>query len=412
MSNLVYQNDELSFAGIALGQLAKTYGTPLYVYASHMIVANFNAFKNAFTHPHYKIAYAVKANSNIAILKILNALGAAFDIVSAGELDRVIKAGGDPKNVIFSGIGKREDEIANALQLGVGCFDVESIAELQRINSLAQAQSMIANVALRINPDVDAKTHPHISTGLLQNKFGIALNSLYAFVDELKTLTHINLIGLAAHIGSQITSIEPYQQSIKTLLTVATTLKAQGHRIEKINVGGGYGVQYADENPPSIATFIAAICAAFIDLPYEIIIEPGRAIIADAGVLLTRVEYLKQNEQKNFAIVDAGMTDLLRPTLYDAWQNILPATHHANISAKQYDVVGPVCESADFLGRNRRLAIKQADYLVITHAGAYGYAMSSNYNARLRPAEVLIEEQTYKLIRRRETLKDLNALDI
>lgn len=403
-----YENNLLHVDDISLVTIAEKFGTPCYVYSYHAITTNYHAFYHGLSGIPHRIGYAIKANSNIAILKILAKLGANFDIVSLGELERVLAAGGDANKIIFSGVGKQIAEINRALDVNIHCFNVESAAELERIQQLAQQKNKIANIALRINPNIDAKTHPYIATGLHENKFGIEIADAVALLDKIKQMPNIKLIGITCHIGSQITSLAPFLASIDKVLEFIT----QNHlSLEHINIGGGLGIRYQNENPPSIAEYTAAIKNKFAHTPCEIIVEPGRAIIANAGLLLMRIEYLKTNAQKNFAIVDAAMNDYMRPSLYQAWQNIIPAVKNDH-AAKVYDIVGPVCESGDFLGKDRLLSIKQGNYLALTDAGAYGFCMSSNYNTRPRIAEVLIKDNEMTLIRKRETLQDILATEI
>jgi diaminopimelate decarboxylase len=408
MSCLYYRNTELFIENVSLKTIADHFGTPSYVYSRALIENNWRAFDNAFTGFPHRICYAVKANSNIAILQLLAKLNSGFDIVSLGELERVLAAGGDPKKTVFSGVGKRENEIEQALHYGIHCFNVESRPELTRLQKIGKKLNKKIPITLRINPDVNPHTHEHISTGLKENKFGIAISDIIPVCHTLTSMPALQLIGIACHIGSQITDLTPFLLATEQLLSLYSQLKALNISLQHINLGGGLGITYRDERPPSVNEYVQAVKNKLSNLPLETIIEPGRAIVGNAGVLLTKIEYLKHLEHKNFAIVDAGMNDLLRPALYDAWQNILPATlRHAE--KKTYDIAGPICESADFLGKNRELAIQENDLLAVDCAGAYGFSMSSNYNSRCRPAEVLIDNDKMYSIRKRETLSELFA---
>lgn len=407
MDNLHYKNDTLFFEDVSLAEIADRFGTPCYVYSRAAIENNWRAFDTAFQNYPHRICYAVKANSNIGILQLLAKLGSGFDIVSMGEFERVLAAGGNPQEIVFSGVGKTEQEITHALDNNLFCFDVESIAELEALQAIAKKKDVVASIALRINPNIDARTHPYIATGLHENKFGIDINEAVSLCRKIKHMSHVNLIGIACHIGSQLTELDPFLEAIDCLLHLIDQLMAEQIQLQFINVGGGLGVQYQDEVPPAISHYITAIVEKIKKYHLQIILEPGRSIVANAGVLLTRVEYLKQTSHKNFAIVDAGMNDLIRPALYDAWQNILTVTPHKNIPEKNYDIVGPVCESADFLGKNRNLSLLQGDLLVVSSAGAYGFSMSSNYNSRPRAAEILVDGKNMHLIRRRETIQEL-----
>lgn len=410
MTCLHYQGSELYIEDVSLNELASQYGTPCYVYSHAAIKANWQAINHAFSSFPHQICYAVKANSNLHILKLLTQLGSGFDIVSAGELARVIKAGGDAKQVVFSGVGKRQDEIEYAIKHQVGCFDVESASEIKRLSDISERLSAHINIALRINPNIDARTHTYISTGLDSNKFGIPLNEALDLAKIIKANPKLKLIGIASHIGSQITELKPFLLALDKLLVVYKNLLQLGIAINHINIGGGLGISYSTEKPPTVLEYAQAITAKLKDYPLELIVEPGRYIVANAGVLLTRVEYLKHANHKNFAIVDAGMNDLIRPALYQAFQPILPVTLKQG-SSKTYDIAGPVCESADFLGIDRELVLQEGDLLAIDKTGAYGFSMSSNYNTRCRAAEVLIEGSNTKLIRRRETLDELFAAE-
>jgi len=410
MSCLHYQQNELCIENVNLKTIAEAFGTPCYVYSRAAIHASWQAFDQAFNPVPHRICYAVKANSNIAILNILAKLNSGFDIVSLGELERVIAAGGHPQNIFFSGVGKNLVEIERAAQLGIFCFNVESEPELERLALIATRQNKIINIALRINPDVNPQTHAHITTGTRENKFGIDMHDIIPICQQLVAQPQLHLIGLAFHIGSQIIELDPFLFAIDHLLKLYQKLRRMNFNICQINIGGGLGITYHHEHPPSIQDYTNAVKAKIAPYPLEIIVEPGRSIIGHAGILLTRVEYLKQSHHKNFAVVDAGMNDLLRPALYQAWQNILPVVQHP-IEKKHYDIVGPICESADFLGNNRELALHPNDLLAIDSVGAYGFCMSSNYNSRCRPAEVLVDDKQIHLIRRRETIADLVGLE-
>lgn len=402
-----YQSGTLCAEKVPLTTIAKEYGTPCYVYSRTAIENNWRSFDEGFgSYPH-RICYAVKACSNIAILNVLAQLGSGFDIVSLGELERVLAAGGDPKKVVFSGVGKTAEEISRALVLGVFCFDIESTAELERLHQIAKKKNIIANIAIRINPNIDARTHPYISTGLHENKFGIEIEDALPLCLLIKSMPNVKLVGIACHIGSQLTELEPFLEAIDSTLKLVDELIAQDIHLKYINFGGGLGVRYHDETPPPIHQYIYALVNKAQKYNLEIILEPGRAIVANAGVLLTTVEYLKHSANKNFAIVDAGMNDLIRPALYEAWQNIIPVKSPEHNDPKTYDIVGPVCESADFLGKNRKLSLNEGDLLAVTSSGAYGFSMSSNYNSRPRVAEILVEGEHVHLIRQRETIQDL-----
>ncbi|HSW70076.1 MAG TPA: diaminopimelate decarboxylase [Gammaproteobacteria bacterium] len=407
MTYFHYQNDELYAEDVSLTEIAKQYGTPCYVYSKKMLLDNLKNFNLAFETVPHRICYAVKANSNLAILNLFASMQSGFDIVSLGELERVIAARGDPKKIVFSGVGKKSHEIIRALDVGIHCFNVESEAELLRLNTIAKEKNKIAPIALRINPNIDAGTHPYIATGLHENKFGIAYHDALNLITMIQSLDHLKLIGIGNHIGSQLTELSPFSDAIDRLLELVDQLLNKDISLQHVNIGGGLGVQYRNEKPPSIQHYASALIAKLVNYPLEIILEPGRALVANAGVLLTRVEYLKPTAHKNFAIVDAAMNDLLRPALYNAWHDISPVQIQKNISKKLYDIVGPVCESADFLGKDRELALKTCDLLAIQSAGAYGFSMSSHYNSRPRAAEVMVDKNKTHLIRERETIQDL-----
>lgn len=404
-----YKQGELYAENVSLADIAKQFGTPCYVYSHAALVDNWRAFDDAFGNRPHQICYAVKSNSNLAILKLFADLQSGFDIVSGGELERVLTAGGDPNKVVFSGVGKSADEIKRALEVGIFCFNVESESELERINQIAAQLNQTAAVSLRINPNIDAETHPYIATGLADNKFGLELGKIPAICERIKKLTHLKLIGIACHIGSQLTEMQPFIDALDCLVQLVHEFKANDIELQHLDIGGGLGIRYRDETPPSITEYIETLCKKTAGLPQEIIIEPGRVITANAGILLTRVEYLKNGSHKNFAIVDAAMNDLIRPALYDAWQDIIPVKQRQGAATDIYDIVGPVCESADFLGKERQLALQENDLLAICHAGSYGFAMSSNYNTRPRAAEVMVNADKATLIRKRETIDDLIA---
>lgn len=405
MDHFEYQDEVYYSELVDLREVANKFGTPTYVYSKATLERHWHAFNNAFSqHPHL-ICYAVKANSNIAVLNILAKLGSGFDIVSQGELERVIAAGGSPEKTVFSGVGKTPSEIQRALELNVKCFNVESEAELERIQHIASDINISANVSIRVNPDVDAQTHPYISTGLKENKFGVDIETAFELYQKAAQYSHINLTGIDCHIGSQLTTMSPFLDALDRVLLMVDRLAESGIHIQHIDMGGGLGVTYNDETPPQPSEYAAQILEKMAGRSLEIIIEPGRAIAANAGILLTQVEYLKSNGGRNFAIIDAAMNDLLRPSLYQSWQNILPVVK-STLRPKTYDVVGPVCETGDFLGKQRELAIQQGDLLAIRSAGAYGFSMCSNYNSRNRPAEIMVDQEQTYLIRARESYSD------
>ena len=388
--------------------LAKQYGTPLYVYSRQTIERHWYAFDDAAGELPHLICYAVKASSNIAILNILAKLGSGFDIVSQGELARVIAAGGDAGKVVFSGVGKKVEEIRYALEQGIYCFNVESAAELVRINQVAGELNKVAPISLRVNPDVDAGTHPYISTGLKENKFGISFDDAKALYLEADRLPHLAVKGIDCHIGSQLTQLAPFLDALDRVLLLIDELSALGIALSHLDVGGGLGVRYQDETPPHPDEYAKAIAERLAGYEHlTLIYEPGRAIMANAGILVTEVELLKTNQQRNFAIVDAAMNDLIRPSLYQSWQEIIAVESRSDIKEQPYDVVGPICETGDFLGKDRQLSIQAGDLLAVRSAGAYGFTMSSNYNSRPRAAEVLVDGDQSYLIRERETIEQL-----
>ncbi len=413
MDYFQYKDGGLYAEDVSLEELAEKFGTPCYVYSRATIERHWRAFDTALEgHPHL-VCYAVKANSNLAVLNVMARLGSGFDIVSAGELERVIRAGGDPGKVVFSGVGKRHDELQRALQAGIRCFNVESSDELERINQVAAELGMHAPVSLRVNPDVDANTHPYISTGLKENKFGINIEDAVSLFQRAAAMEHIEVTGIDCHIGSQLTETTPFVDALDRILELVDTLSKAGIELRHLDIGGGLGIRYQDETPPEPSEYAAEIVKKLKGCPLEIIIEPGRAIVGNAGVLLTRVEYLKCTEHKNFAIVDAAMNDMLRPSLYSAWQDIIPVQiqdeQATDREMREYDIVGPVCETGDFLGKDRSLALAQGDLLAVRSAGAYGFTMSSNYNSRPRVAEVMVDGEQVHSIRTRETIDDLMA---
>lgn len=404
MDNFEYRGNRLYVEDLDLTQIAEQYDTPTYVYSRDTLERNYVAYSQALEGCEHLVCYAVKANSNIAVLNVLAQLGAGFDIVSMGELERVLLAGGNPKRIVFSGVGKQTQEMQRALEVGVRCFNVESEAELERLQNVAAQMNCIAPVSLRINPDVDAQTHPYISTGLKENKFGIGIDQAPAAYAQAAAMSNIKVIGVDCHIGSQLTSIEPYLDAMDRLFVLIDTIAAQGITIEHLDLGGGLGVCYGDEEPPAIADLMARIRSHMGDRKLALVFEPGRSICADAGVLLTRVEYIKNNEDKYFAIVDAAMNDLIRPALYGAWQDIIPADLNTDAKLQNFDIVGPICETGDFLGKDRQLRIEAGDLLAVCSSGAYGFSMASNYNSRNRAAEVMVDGERSHLIGEREPL--------
>ncbi|MBV1916329.1 MAG: diaminopimelate decarboxylase [Pseudomonadales bacterium] len=406
-----YQDQQLFTEQLAVSKLAEQYGTPCYLYSRAMFTKSYQAFANALGDYPGMICYAVKANSNIAVLNLLARLGSGFDIVSGGELQRVLTAGGDPARIVFSGVGKTADEMKMALEAGIFCFNVESEAELHLLNQTAAETDCIAPVSFRVNPDVDAKTHPYISTGLKENKFGIAIQDALRVYQLAAAMPHVHLQGVDCHIGSQLTEMEPFMDALEKVLALVDQLKQSGIELAHIDMGGGLGVRYQDEQPISAGTYISALIERISEYGLELMLEPGRAIAANSGILVTRVQYLKNNEDKSFAIVDAAMNDLIRPTLYSAWQDIIPVDKSNSEQIENprissiYDIVGPICETGDFLGTDRQLSLRQGELLAICSAGAYGFTMSSNYNSRNRCAEVMVDGEQSHLIRARETFE-------
>ncbi|RLA46969.1 MAG: diaminopimelate decarboxylase [Gammaproteobacteria bacterium] len=407
MNHFASHKGELYAEGVPLADIASRYGTPAYVYSKKALSEHFLAYEQALSGHSHLVCYAVKANSNLAVLKLLADLGAGFDIVSAGELKRVLTVGGSADKTVFSGVGKRADEIEYALKAGIHCFNVESKGELEQIQRIARNLNTTAAISLRINPDVDALTHPYISTGLKENKFGIDIDTAFTVYQQAAALPNVKIIGIDCHIGSQLTEIEPFLDALDRALALVGKLTEIGINVEHLDLGGGLGVRYRDETPPPIKDYIAAVLEKLQERNLTLIVEPGRSITANAGILLTRVEYIKNNGDKNFVVVDAAMNDMIRPTLYDAWLNIEPVHSEANQLEEVCDIVGPVCETGDFLGKDRRLAVKQGDLLCVHSAGAYGFTMSSNYNTRPRAAEIMVDETTIHLVRERETIDSL-----
>jgi len=402
------QGQQLFCEQVGLNSIAEQFDTPCYVYSRATIERHWNAFDQAFAEVDHLVCYAVKANSNLAVLNMLARLGSGFDIVSAGELERVLAAGGEANKVVFSGVGKRREEIEFALEKGVYCINVESRSELIRIQQVAQKMGTTAPVSLRVNPDVDAKTHPYISTGLKENKFGIDFSEALDAYRDATSMSHVAVQGIDCHIGSQLTDIAPFADATRRVVTLIQTLKNEGIDIGHIDIGGGLGVCYQDEVPPLPDDYAAEVLRALQPVSgIKVLLEPGRAIVANAGVLLTRVEYLKHSPHKNFAIVDAAMNDLMRPALYQAWQDIVPVNVKADGDTKLYDIVGPVCETGDFLGKDRELALDEGDLLAVRSSGAYGASMSSNYNSRPRAAEVIVDGEQVHMVRARESMADL-----
>ena len=396
---------------VALSDIASKFGTPAYVYSRATLERHFRAYDESLAGCPHLICYAVKANSNLAVLNVLARLGAGFDIVSVGELERVLRAGGRSDRVVFSGVGKQEHEMRRALEVGVRCFNVESETELDRLNEVAAAMGVTAPVSLRVNPDVDACTHPYISTGLKENKFGIDIADARRIYGHAASLSNLDVQGVDCHIGSQLTTVAPFMDALERVLALVDQLAEDGICIRHLDMGGGLGVTYDQEKPPSPADYMIKVRERLADRKLEIILEPGLSIAANAGVLLTRVEFLKCTEHRNFAIIDAAMNDLIRPALYSAWQAIVPVSPRDDVEEKVYDLVGPVCETGDFLGKDRRLRLAPGDLLAVRSAGAYGFVMSSNYNSRNRPPEIMVDGAKAHLVRERETLDDQLRLE-
>ncbi|MBY0578999.1 MAG: diaminopimelate decarboxylase [Burkholderiales bacterium] len=410
MNTFCQINNHLHAEEISLESVAEEFGTPCYVYSKAALASAFRAYSDAFSSRDHLVCYAVKANSNIAILNLFARMGSGFDIVSGGELERVIKAGGEPSKIVFSGVGKKTDEIRAALDAGILCFNIESEAELDRIDEVARQSGKKANISFRVNPNVDAKTHPYISTGLRQNKFGIPYGDALRLYLKAAALPSLAVVGIDCHIGSQLTETSPFVEALEKILLLVDELEKNGILLSHIDVGGGLGIRYGDENPPEIGDYATALLKKLEARPQKILFEPGRFLVGNAGILLTRIEYLKHGEEKNFAIVDCAMNDLMRPALYDAYHEIIPVRQGAR-SGEIFEIVGPVCETGDFLGHARRLDVQSGDLLAILSAGAYGMSMSSNYNSRPRAAEILVDGNCAHLVRERETTAQSIALE-
>ncbi|MDX1633196.1 MAG: diaminopimelate decarboxylase [Marinobacter sp.] len=411
MDHFNYRDGHLFAEDVALADIAAAHGTPAYVYSRATLERHYRAYDDALAGRPHLVCYAVKANSNLAVLNVLARLGAGFDIVSAGELERVLRAGGDPSRVVFSGVGKQPWEMRRALTVGVRCFNVESDTELDRLNAVAGELGMKAPVSLRVNPDVDAGTHPYISTGLKENKFGIDINEAPAVYARAAAMPNLDVIGVDCHIGSQLTSVAPFLDALDRVLALVDQLAGQGIMIRHLDMGGGLGVTYDRETPPQPADYVARLCERLAGRDLELILEPGRSIAANAGILLTRVEFLKCTEHRNFAVIDAAMNDLIRPALYGAWQAVVPVSPRDTGDEKVWDLVGPVCETGDFLAKERKLRLQPGDLLAVRSAGAYGFVMSSNYNTRNRPPELMVDGDQVHVVRQRETLEDQLRLE-
>ncbi|RDE70074.1 diaminopimelate decarboxylase [Haemophilus sputorum] len=412
MNYFEYKNQQLFAEEVAIADIIKAHGTPAYIYSRATLERHWHAFDNAFgEHPHL-ICFAVKSNSNIALLNVMAKLGSGFDIVSQGELERVLAAGGNASKVVFSGVAKSHSEIARALEVGVRCFNVESIPELHRINEVAGKMGKVAPISLRVNPDVDAKTHPYISTGLKENKFGVSVQQAREVYRLAKSLPNVKITGMDCHIGSQLTELQPFLDATDRLIVLMEQLKEDGIELHHLDLGGGLGVPYHGEQPPHPTEYAKALLEKLKAYPnLEIILEPGRAISANAGILVTKVEYLKSNEDRNFAIVDTGMNDMIRPALYEAYMEITEVDQSLNREASVYDVVGPICETSDFLGKARTLSVAEGDYIAMRSAGAYGAAMSSTYNSRPQAVEILVDGAKAHLIKERADFADLWRLE-
>lgn len=406
MDHFNYRDGELYAEDVPVSSIAERFGTPAYVYSRAALEQHYKAYDDALKGRKLLVCYAVKANSNLAVLNVLARLGAGFDIVSAGELERVLRVGGDASKVVFSGVGKQEWEMRRALEAGVRCFNVESDTELDRLNAVAGELGVKAPVSLRVNPDVDAGTHPYISTGLKENKFGIDITEAPAVYARAATLPNLDIQGVDCHIGSQLTSVSPFMDALDRVLALVDELARSGIHIRHLDMGGGLGVTYNDEQPPKPSDYVRSLDERIGDRKLELVLEPGRSIAANAGILITRVEFLKCTEHRNFAIIDAAMNDLIRPALYSAWQAIVPVKPHLDAEEKVWDLVGPVCETGDFLGKDRPLRLNAGDLLAVRSAGAYGFVMSSNYNTRNRPPELMVDGDQVHVVRRRETIQD------
>jgi len=409
MNFFEYKAEQLFAENVAVTDIATQYGTPTYIYSRAALEQHWQAFDTAFSGQQHLVCYAVKANSNLAVLNVLAKLGSGFDIVSAGELARVIAAGGRADRTVFSGVGKTVAEIRYALEQKIRCFNVESIPELSRINDVAADMGVVAPISIRVNPDVDAQTHPYISTGLKENKFGITIDDAETVYAQAQAMTNLDVVGIDCHIGSQLTTVTPFVDALKRVLVLIDKLTEQGIKLSHLDIGGGLGITYQDETPPTPAEYATALRELLVGRDLEILLEPGRAIAGNAGILVTKVEFIKPTEDRNFAIVDAAMNDLLRPALYQSWQEIQPVINNESSASASYDIVGPICETGDFLGKDRDLAIEQGDLLAIRSAGAYGFTMSSNYNSRPRVAEIMVDDKQVHLVRERETVESLFA---
>lgn len=407
MSYFTFREDHLYAENVAVSAIAERFGTPCYVYSRGALEAAFTEYQQALAGADHLVCYAVKANSNLAVLDVLARLGAGFDIVSGGELERVVAAGGDPARVVFSGVSKTAEEMARALELGIHCFNLESAAELDVLNRVAAENGQVAPVSVRVNPDVDAGTHPYISTGLKENKFGLAMAEALTLYERAAGLDNVRVVGVDCHIGSQLTDIAPFIDTLHRLLGLVDTLAKRGIVIEHLDLGGGLGVSYGDEKPPAIGDYIAAVREIIGERPLKLMFEPGRSIAANAGLLVMKVQYLKSTSDHHFALVDAAMNDMLRPALYQAWMDIQPVVRSSAGQREHWDIVGPVCETGDFLGKGRELSLSAGDLLAMFGAGAYGFVMSSNYNTRGRAAEVMVDGDQVHLVRERETLADM-----
>ncbi|PNK60404.1 diaminopimelate decarboxylase [Psychrobacter sp. FDAARGOS_221] len=409
LPSLSYQQGALTIESVSVDTLVKQYGTPLYVYSKQAILEAYHAYSDSFAAIDHQVCYAVKANSNLAVLKVLAEAGAGFDLVSAGELARVLAVGADPSKVVFSGVGKTVAELKAGLQAGIGCFNVESLSELDTLNAVAAELGVQAPISIRVNPDVDAKTHPYISTGLKGNKFGISHDIAVAAYQHAQSLANLNIVGIDCHIGSQLTEIDPFVDALDKVIELIDALKQVGIELEHIDLGGGLGVLYIDEEVAKVSEFAAALLPKLQQLGLKVFFEPGRSIVANAGVLLTQVEVLKPTKHKNFAIVDAAMNDLIRPALYQAEMAVIPARSEpaADTEEQSWEIVGAICETGDFLAKERLLSLAVGDVLAVTGAGAYGFVMSSNYNTRPRPAEVMVSGDKHQVVRQRETVEQL-----
>jgi len=410
MTHFDYRNGELHAEAVPLARVAERYGTPCYVYSRAALTETYRAFDAAFDDRDHLVCYAVKANSSLAVLNVLARLGSGFDIVSGGELARVLAAGGDPRKIVFSGVGKTAEEMRRAVMAGILCFNVESESELMRLEAVAAQCGRTAALSLRVNPDVDPRTHPYIATGLRQNKFGIPYEDALALYRRAREMRHLALTGVGFHIGSQLTEVAPFVAALDRVLELADRLRSEGVTLAHVDIGGGLGIRYRDESPPTPGEYARALADRFGSRALKILLEPGRALVGQAGLLLTRVEYLKHGRERNFAVVDAAMNDLLRPALYDAWHEVRPV--RAGSGSAHYEIVGPVCETGDFLARDRALDLREGDLLAVMAAGAYGMSMSSNYNTRPRAAEVMVDGVQLHLIREREAVSELMAREM